>query len=196
MTTMTESEKNILHAYIGSSLNYLEFGSGESTIYASGLPTIHTVTSVESSRQFINDFLMQNSDVQNALKNKKLNFHIVDIGETVAWGYPKDEAKKHLWPNYSLSVFNGDLQYDLVLVDGRFRVASTLCSILSTPDACKILIHDFWNRPEYKIVLEFLQVIDKVDTMGVFAKIDSIDCHKVQSIIRKYQYLPGDLEGV
>lgn len=190
--TMTKGELEILHSYIDSSSNYLEFGSGESTIYASKSPTIKTIDSVESSQKYIEDNLKPNADIVMALSANKLRFHIIDIGETITWGYPKDKSKKHLWPNYSLSVFSENRNYDLVLVDGRFRIACALNCILSTPDNCTIIIHDFWNRPQYHVVLRYLEVKDRVDTLGVFSKRSNIDLQKVQSLIKIFQYLPDD----
>jgi hypothetical protein len=47
--TMTLKELDVLHEYIDSSTYYLEFGSGESTIYASKSTNLKTINSVESS---------------------------------------------------------------------------------------------------------------------------------------------------
>ncbi|MCP4545247.1 MAG: hypothetical protein GY835_02135 [bacterium] len=190
--TMTKSEQEILHSHLESSQNYLEFGSGESTIYASKTTAIQSIDSVESSQRYIDDNLKPDADIALALSANRLRFHVIDIGETKAWGNPKDKAKMHLWPNYSLGVFTEHGNYDLVLVDGRFRVACTLNSILNTPDNCTIVIHDFWNRPEYHIVLRYLEVKDRADTLGVFGKRDNIDVQEVQSLIKVYQYLPDD----
>jgi hypothetical protein len=189
---MTNSEKILLYSHIDSSVNYLEFGSGESTIYAANVPTINSITSVESSEEFVINNLANNPIIANAMSNKRLKFHMVDIGETLNWGYPKNKSKMHLWPNYSLSVFHQKRDYDLVLVDGRFRVACTLNCILNLTDNCTILIHDFWNRPEYHIVLKFLKTEDKIDSLGVFKKVGVTNHDKIRSLIKRYQYLPGD----
>ena len=190
--SMTSAEKKILHSYIDSSVNYLEFGAGESTIYASSVSTILTITSVDSSKHFVNNNLKHNPDIKNALLNGKLKFHLVDIGETVDWGFPKNTSKRHLWPNYSLSVFCTRSKHDIILIDGRFRVACTLNCILNSPPNSTLLIHDFWNRPEYHIVLKFLEIEYKADTLGVFKKKDKVDHHQIQSLIKVYQYYSGD----
>ena len=43
---------------------------------------------------------------------------------------------------------------DLIFIDGRFRVACALYSIIMMRDypKTKILIDDYLNRPEYKII--------------------------------------------
>lgn len=190
--TMTKAELEVLHSYIDASTHYLEFGSGESTLYASKSPKVNTIDSVESSQTYIDNHLKPHADVSKALSSGKLRFHTIDIGETVRWGYPKDKSKVHLWPNYSLSVFSEYRDYDLALIDGRFRIACTLNCLLNTPDNCLIIIHDFWNRPEYHLVLKFLNIRDKVDTLGVFNKKNNISRQKIQSLIKKFQYVPDD----
>lgn len=190
--TMTKGELEILHSYIDSAKNYLEFGSGESTIYASKAPMITNIDSVESSEAYINENLRPNPAVAKTLSTGKLLFHIIDIGETKNWGHPKNKSKKHLWPNYSLNIFSKKNNYDLVLVDGRFRVSCILNSILNTPENCIIMVHDFWDRPQYRFLLKYLEVKDKIDTLGVFSKKKDVDLKKLQSIIKKYQYLPRD----
>ena len=192
MSTFTNAERKMLYSYIGASNNYLEFGSGESTIYASSVPTIKTITSVESSKQFFEKNLIHNPAIASALSTGKLSFHFVDIGETIDLGHPKDTSKKHLWPNYSLSVFNQKSEHDLFLVDGRFRVACTLNCILNSSGNCTILIHDFWNRPKYHVVLNFLTLENNVDTLGVFKKRELVNRDRITSLIQTYQYLPED----
>jgi len=187
---MTTDELNILHTHIKSSTQFLEFGAGASTLYAASVPTIEQIDSVESSESFINENLKPNPIISNALSAGKLLFHVIDIGRTSFWGYPSGFRKKHQWPNYSLSIFSKKSEHDLVLIDGRFRVACTLNCILNTPQNCKIMIHDFWNRPDYHIVLPFLETKAKVDTLGVFAKKEGIDQRQVKALLEKYQYLP------
>ncbi len=189
---MTKDELDMVHSYMDASHSYLEFGSGESTIYAANASMIKNIDSVESSEKYITENLKPNIAIANALASGKLRFHIVDIGETIDWGYPKNQSKKHLWPNYSLSVFSRQSNHDLVLVDGRFRVACALNSALNTSEDCSIIIHDFWSRPEYHILLKYLKVKNRVDTVCVFGKKRDCDFRKAQALIRKYQYLPSD----
>jgi len=191
--TMTNEELSVLHSYIDKASIFLEFGAGESTVYASKASNISKIDSVESSGVFINDLIKSNPCLTKAIDNKKLFIHKIDIGETKSWGYPKNYVKKHLWPNYSQSVFISKSEHDLVLVDGRFRVACTLISILNTPDNSIIMVHDFWNRPEYQFLLKFLDVVDRVDTLGIFKKKEVTYANEIQKLILKYRYLPGDL---
>lgn len=188
--TMTAAELNTLHNHINSASQFLEFGAGASTLYAASVPSIKKIDSVESSAEFVDENLKPNPVISEALSAGRLQFHIIDIGKTLSWGYPASFWKKYRWPDYSFRIFRQKSEHDLVLIDGRFRVACTLNTILNTPEHCKILIHDFWNRPHYHIVLDFLETHAEVDTLGVFTKKAKIDQRQVKSLIDKYKYFP------
>lgn len=190
--TMSPHELEILHKHMKQATRYLEFGSGESTVYASQLANITRIDSIESSGDFIDQVLRPKIEIQQAVQSGKLHFHTIDIGNTREWGYPSDESKKHLWPNYSSAIFRTPSHHNLVLIDGRFRVACTLNAILHTPGFCKILIHDFWNRPQYHVVLNYLDTIEQADTLGVFIKRKSINLKRLKSELEKYKILADD----
>lgn len=50
---------------------------------------------------------------------------------------------------------------DLVLIDGRFRVACCLKCYDIIKDNCLIAFDDFLDRPHYHIVLEYFDIIEK-----------------------------------
>ena len=60
------------------------------------------------------------------------------------------------------------VQPDLVLVDGRFRVACFLYSLLHMKAGGVILWDDYTNRPEYHSVERFLKPVAYHDEMAVF----------------------------
>ena len=188
--TMSKNEEAMLHKYISLSTHYLEFGSGNSTIHASTVKSLESIDSVESSLKFINEYARPHESIIESEKSKILNFHIIDIGETGMWGFPINHESQDLWPNYSNAVFKNNKEFDLVLVDGRFRVACVLNTLLNTPEYCTILVHDFWNRPEYHVILKFLHVKDKTGTLGVFYKKDNLDTSLIKNLIEDYQFRP------
>ncbi|PSJ46277.1 peptide-binding protein [Zobellella endophytica] len=160
---MTPKERELFQKYISRCKRYFEFGSGGSSVVAKehGL----TVYGVESDKNWVDKLKEHLGD--------DFKVEHVDIGPTGEWGYPtsKDEEK---FPHYSRSIFNHKDHFDLILVDGRFRVACTISSIMHTlkaspsPYATKIFIHDFWNRSQYHKTLEFLDEIERVESAGVF----------------------------
>jgi len=192
--TMTSKERSLLHAHMANCKKFLEFGAGDSTVHVAGVESIVRVDSVESSPEYVERNLMPDASVRRAVDSGKLTFHFVDIGKTKKWGYPRDVSKKKLWPDYSANIFSLHRDFDLVLVDGRFRVACTLNSILGTPDDCTIIIHDFWNRKRggSHLVLEFLEVVERTHTMAVLTKKPGSDVARITKFIDLYKYNPHD----
>lgn len=180
---MTDEEQAMFKKYLRGARHYLEFGAGGSTVCALKHSDAD-ITSVESSKGFIRH-LKRNP----AMAFGGVRFRWSDIGATGDWGRPKDESKKDLWPNYSADVFREQGGFDVVLVDGRFRVACGLQTVLNTDDDTIIMIHDFYNRPEYHILLKYLEPVEEpADTLGVFRKKKGIDPARIESDYEKYKY--------
>ena len=189
--TMTTAEFVTLHKYIDKATSYLEFGSGWSTIYASKVAGIRRIDSVESSEDYVNDHVKTEEAVAVAISDGRLNFHLIDLGETAAWGFPVDRSCMTLWPNYCTSVFSRRSDHDLVLVDGRFRVACVLQSLLHAKEDAIVMVHDF-ERVRYHVVLEFVDVIEHTNNLIAFRRKVNFDRDKVESMLKRYQYMPSD----
>lgn len=146
----------------------LEYGSGGSTLAAAELGK--TVVTTESSAVWL-------VELMGAYTEKKLPGEIipihVDIGETAGYGEPVNEDKWKGWPRYATKpwryVKEHQLDVDLVLVDGRFRVASFIASCVKTTRPVKILFDDYADRPHYHVVEKIAQPEKIVgDRMAVF----------------------------
>ena len=99
LATMTSSELSLIKKYILGAKNYLEFGSGNSTIIASKTKSIKKIHSVETSSDFIHENLLEINEIKNRVKLGSLVFQITNIGQVRRWGYPKNDNKIELWPN-------------------------------------------------------------------------------------------------
>ena len=116
----------------------------------------------------------------------------VDIGPTGEWGYPKSNDQPHLFEKYSSDIFYlvPAHNLDLVLIDGRFRVACTLKSIMvcHANPGFRILIHDFWNRKHYHILLNYLDTVEQVESIGLFTIKPEIDWQALRSDYEKFKF--------
>lgn len=183
---MSKAEVEFLKREIQTVKTYLEFGSGGSTILAVLYSNLTKIVSVESDMEYI-QFLRKWRIIRQA-ENKKLFFFPVNIGKVGRWGYPAEEDKRELFPLYSSKVFETDVNYDLVLIDGRFRCACALKVAQYSSDETKILIHDYVNRPAYHCIEQFLEKIVTVDTMVLFKKKKDIDMAFLNELYEKYKY--------
>jgi len=83
-------------------------------------------------------------------------------------------------------------EVDLVLIDGRFRVACALSSILNCDNESRLLIHDFTEYPQLFFLLKFLRIEKRVDSLVALRPKQDLKRSRIQKAIRKYQYLPQD----
>jgi hypothetical protein len=150
---------------------YLEFGSGGSTVRACGLavPEIHTV---ETSEEFLDGVI---ADCQAVGYGGTLLTHFIDIGPTKAWGYPVSRNSSERWPAYCITPWKSleacGKSPDLILVDGRFRVAAFLYSLLMAKKGATILVDDYEKRNYYHVVEEIIKPIKLHGRMAEFRKL-------------------------
>ncbi len=166
--------------------DYLEFGSGGSTFLAL-LYSQMKITSIESSLEWLT-YLRKWNLITHALKEKRLDFHHIDIGRVGAWGTPLDMDRKESFPNYSSQIFQSKNDFDIVFIDGRFRIACVLATLLYCNPNTKILIHDFNNRPQYHKIIEFLDFVDTCDSLAEFRPKDNIDRTKLLVAYEDFKY--------
>lgn len=185
---MSDNEIALFNKAIKNARVYLEFGMGGSTFHV--LKNSNAVVySIDSCQNWING--MKNYSYIRRMEKKRLKLFHVNIGKTRKWGFPEDNNHQYLFPGYSNSVFKKTgIDADTVLIDGRFRVACTLRTILEYSDNVnlRLIFHDFWNRPDYHIVLKYLTETESADTMCVLRMKSNVDLDAVAADYEKYKF--------
>ncbi|WP_236975242.1 hypothetical protein [Membranihabitans maritimus] len=189
---MSGSEKRFFDRYIKNAQHYLEFGIGGSTIRAL-LKSKARISSVESNPEWLAK-MREYRIVKHAEQTKRLEIDFIDIGKTGHIGFPANEGERDKFPDYSSRIFHeNDLSgVDCVLIDGRFRVACALQTILHchrNPNL-HMTIHDIWSRSYYHGILKYLIEIERVDRIGVFRIREHIDIEQLKTEYDKYKYDP------
>ena len=170
-----EGESDLLRQEMAKAGSYLEFGTGGSTLLAAEAG-IRRIVSVDSDQAWV-------GKIEEKLGVNRPRFDIelihCDIGRTVDWGFPVDREHITNWPQYFIQPWQRFLSRhetpDLIYIDGRFRVACALYSLLNLHlhrsrlfrKAARLLIHDFSDRPYYDAVLAFASVVAAVNTLVV-----------------------------
>jgi hypothetical protein len=166
---MPEEER----AYLAEKLNnincFLEYGSGGSTVLASS-SNIPYIYSVDSDKLFLEAV----AEKVRCLKNAETLISCwVDIGPTGNYGNPTDYTKAVKWPNYSIEpwrkILAANHSPDLILIDGRFRVASFLASLVFAKPGTLILFDDYVERSNYHVVEKFIKPENILGRMAEFA---------------------------
>ena len=149
------------------STNYLEYGSGGSTLFAATHPHLN-VLSIEADGVFAK--LVRRNLVAHAHETATVELVVKNLGLAGRYSMPISAgcswpSRKRKFQGYILYPFSSPSRYpylatDLVLIDGRFRVACALAALQHCPRA-EILIDDYLERPFYH-VLEKMGLIDDV----------------------------------
>lgn len=166
--TMPAEEVARLTEELKLSKCFLEYGAGGSTCLAASIGVPH-IYSVESDKEYVSAV----RKAVAALKSKSvLHSEIANIGPTKEWGMPVNNDAARNWPEYPLRVWStlarDGMLPDLVLIDGRFRVASFLASVLHLAPGAMILFDDYTARENYHLVERHVQIFETVGRMTVF----------------------------
>ena len=187
---MQDNEIELFGKYLLKSSNYIEFGAGGSTIYALE-KNIKNIYSIETDISWINK-LKKFKLIQDKLNKKELTIKYLDLEckwwKHVSWRSSTEFCSKKNWSLYSKLANECTFTPDLILIDGRFRVASALESIKIMNDDTFLLIHDY-IRKQYYVVEDFFDKIEGVLTLQVFKKKKNINMEKLDKVIEKYRLI-------
>ena len=146
--TLPAEEEQILKSELSQAKVFLEYGSGGSTIEALEAG-VKTVFSVECDLAWARKIEAYVHDELKASNNFKIV--AVDIGRTEKWAKPVDRSGWRSYIDYPKSVWARDdfIHPDLVLIDGRFRVACFAFCALFCQQPMRILFDDYNTRDNY-----------------------------------------------
>ena len=146
--------------HIAKATTLLEYGCGGSTVFAAKSEL--NVVSVETDARYAGTV---NEKLQALGLTSKAHVFHSGIGPTLKWGYPLSDsptpANIRRWTDYTERPWREakarGLCTDVVLVDGRFRVACVVRSLIEM-DALgievPILVDDYAGRNDYAAVLD------------------------------------------
>ena len=167
----------------------LEFGCGYSTIFFA--ENCKFVISVESDRYFLRK--VKSLLLKRGLKDRAHVF-FANIGPTKSYGQPWNATKRcfsHRYSNYSCGVFTKFKHMenvDIVFVDGRFRVACAMASLLNIKKDFILVVDDFIDRIYYSPITKVLGIPQEIITgSAIFnVNLDAIDFRLVREYLNLY----------
>jgi len=183
---------------LGRSKRYLEYGTGGSTCAAARLGI--DFIAVDSDRYFL-------KSVRNKIRNDGFakptgqTFHHADIGLTGQWGHPLGSShasaqRVERFRRYSDPppiCFSLGILPDLVLVDGRFRVACALKALrmLQNERGWTIAIDDYVDRPHYSAIADFAEIDCYIaDRIAVLTSLKTVSAEALERAIHRYETVP------
>ena len=174
---MTQKEIKAFCFFMKPNNIYFEFGAGGSTNIASFYKV--KSYSVESD-----------SNWHKLLKDNNItaNYITIDLNPGT-FGYPGNNTKTEDIKQY-IQAYKKEYNADIILIDGRFRVACALDIFDKIRNDTMVLIHDYTQRKEYHILENYYLKLHSWDTLSCFIKRPNIDL--IPKLIY-YQYLKQPL---
>lgn len=176
----------IFEHYVSNATCYLEYGSGASTWHAHELGAKHII-SVDSSEAWL-------KTVRNHLKDaKNIDLIYSDIGPVGHWGKPINDHGIKDYHSYMTSPWRlaheKHLEVDLIMIDGRFRVACFLYSLLCAKPGTVILFDDYGLRFRYHLVENFCAKVESYGRLAEFHVKKDYDLPELVAHIAKYSII-------
>jgi hypothetical protein len=191
ISTKSEEELNYLEKRLTESRKYLEFGSGASTLMALRNSSL-SIVSFDTNQEYM-EYLVSEIELLD-LPQENLTLSLVDIGPTGEWGRPLDESLIEKFSLYSRTPFQFIKSIffvpDLILIDGRFRVAVFVQAIINCPGAI-VIFDDYYDRPQYFEVETLWKPFEKCGRIAVFNSpphLESGQVKKGHELLEKYTF--------
>ena len=161
---------------------YAEYGCGASTRWMAK-HTSAEIYSVDTSEFWI-------ETVRSSIGTRKhVVLDFVDLGPLGDWGRPITYAKREAISCYTEGPWRQDKTPDLVLIDGRFRVACFFSTLLSASSGTKIIFDDYRDRPHYHCVEEILRPARVFERQAMFVVPEKIDRLAIQQEYQSFLYV-------
>jgi len=172
----SERELIAFLSFLTKNTTFFETGSGCSSLIAK----YYTKKSyaVEGCKEWYE------KGIKNGLK-ENLIFHDLKPDNPI-WSYPGNNSDINDWKKYFQS-YDESYNADIILLDGRFKVATALDIFEKIKEGTIVLIHEYQNRQSYFILENYYNYVYHWGTLVAFMKKKNIKSIPLQ-IKKKYWY--------
>lgn len=161
---------------------YAEWGMGASTEFVLGQHSC-LVRSVETSPEWFS------ATVGLPDPGKRLTGVLVDLGPIGEWGRPLSYARRERIDDYLHAPFEDSFDPELVLIDGRFRVACFLAAVLMGKPGVVIVFDDYVGREHYHVVEIILRPVATAGRQAVFIRPDAVDRDSARALLADFKHV-------
>ena len=176
-----DGDDSLFKKYLKNCDVYFEYGVGNSTRYLIN-NTKAKIVAVDTDKKWINTI-----DVLRRKEDIIINW--VDLGELENWGRPKSYLHRDKFFDYISGVWNFNLKADLILIDGRFRVACFLYSIMCADEGTIIFFDDYVDRGYYHIVEDIIPKSDCCGRQAMFKVPNNFNRELAKELLNKFVYV-------
>jgi hypothetical protein len=179
-----DGDEEIFKEIIVSAKTYAEYGCGASTIWVFN-NTHCQIFSVDSSQAWLDTV------EHKCGKSGRLNLHFANVGKIKDWGTPCNYENYQNFNHYTDWIWEQNVSPDVVLIDGRFRVACFLTSLLRAKEGTRLVFDDYTNREEYHIVEKFIKPVKTCGRQALFVVPikGALDMPGLELFIRHFRFV-------
>lgn len=150
--TEEHDENAVLQRLIHSKV-FLQYGCLTYTQAACSRTNIHKVIAVESNKT------LSDSVYQSVVQKEKLHMVYANLGEVSSGGQPVSTEKFKNYHTYMVLPWALADKYmlipDTILINGPFKIACFLYSLICAKEGTVILFNDFFKNPAYEMVRNY-----------------------------------------
>ena len=179
--TLFDGDDYLFKRYLKNCNIYFEYGVGASTIWVLE-NTSCKIISVDTDKKWINK-------VDISKNRKRIDINWINLRELENWGRPKSYEYRKYFINYISNVWAFNHVADVILIDGRFRVACFLFSLINAKIGSIIIFDDYVNRPYYHIIEEVLEVHKYCGRQAIFKVPKVFDKQLAQELLNNFIYV-------
>ena len=186
---LDDEGRRIVAEYYDRARTAVEFGIGGSTRIAAKTGIGH-LFSVETDPGWI-EHIQSDPNVEALKAGGRVSFIHADVGAVKEWGYPvqmseeaSDAYLKGPWSRIPVE------SVDFVLVDGRFRVATTVNASLRTDDHVIYAVDDYGDRTHYEELEDLFDVVRRSGRMILLRKGRRWSLPAADAMLSKYRMDP------
>ena len=164
-------------SFLNLNTRYFEWGSGFTTRTADNIAM--RVISIEGSREWYRK-------MKEHTFSERTTLRYIDIGKTGAFSQPEDprRGKKYIHAVNSTQ--------DVILVDGRWRVACAISAFPFLAPTGRLMVHDF-GREYYHSLLKVYDKETEVDELAVLTPKPNVSARDLQKLMHEFQKDPARL---
>jgi len=167
---------------LGDAETYVEYGSGGSTLLALELGVSNVIVA-ESDPGWVEKIREQAEDIVSG--QQRLFVEYCDVGPVGPWGTPttftEDQARNYVSAVWDRVQMLG-VRPDVVLIDGRFRVACFMQTLLKAQSHCEIIMDDYM-RQEYFVVEDVCKLKKRIGRFGIFESTEERNLSRIEEIL-------------
>lgn len=169
-----------LRAALSEANDYLEYGAGLSTEFVARDSSC-TIRSIETSSDW---FAMLSAKL-----NGRAEILHVDLGRTGDWGRPLSYECRGRFLEYFEAGFREGYRPNLILIDGRFRVACFLTCVALADPGTKIIFDDYFSRGCYHVVEEILAPVSVNLRQALFERPGHVDTDQIIALRDQFAFV-------